>query len=134
MYHSEFALTTKGVKPRDLCKAFEALAEALVIQNVTLLRDQLAPTLYQSGARYHYDRALTERWRDAAQVMASDDPTVACAEAAAWRAAELRLQGVPASVRIEFRRLPDGFVLYHVFVVTPEGREDPSIVLGMEPL
>jgi len=55
-----------------------------------------------------------------------------CDNLGAWRAAELRQQGIAASPFITWRKRADGGVTYHVIVRWPDNTlEDPSMLLGM---
>lgn len=138
MYQAIVSLTIDRIPPEELARVFEGLAETLVTANVVLRRLGMVPPLFDSGVIYGYKHQLQEPWRDAGQILAtprnaSGEITAACAELAAWKAADYRMQGIPAAVTVRYYRQPDGW-LYHVTVETPAGEDDPSLALGMEPI
>jgi len=103
----------------------EALCAGLVAANVELIPIYGLPPLYQAGVIYRREPKGRERWQLAPQTFSIGHGD--CEDLATWRAAELRLGGVDARVRIyrASRRT------MHVIVETPNGYEDPSRVLGM---
>ena len=58
-----------------------------------------------------------------------------CKDLACFRAAELVVkEGIDARPFVKRRFYPNGFALYHVVVIKPDGsEEDPSLALGMNP-
>lgn len=86
------------------------------------------PPLYESGIRYRREVAGQERWQSAVELLArlSGD----CEDVAAYRVAELRMLGEPATVLIG--RTERG--TFHARVRRADGAvEDPSaILLAME--
>lgn len=96
----------------------EGALEGLVRANVAQMKARRVPVLYQSRVRYRPERS--ERWRTAAEVASSGYGD--CEDLAAYRAAELRRQGVPAVVRIK----QTGRKRWHAIVESPRGTEDPS--------
>jgi hypothetical protein len=81
------------------------------------------PGIYGSGVRFKRERA--ETWKRIPDVIAAGGGD--CEDLAAWRAAELRVQGIPAVVIVE--KIAPG--KFHAIVGTDEGVEDPSRKLGM---
>lgn len=119
-------INAANLPERDRAIVLTAWLEALTISNVALLLARPDfPSLYQSGVRYAPE-GPKEIWRDAGAVMV--DGWGDCDDLAAWRAAELRLDGRRASVVLE--RTRQG---YHAIVVDRDTgeREDPSARLGM---
>lgn len=92
-----------------------------------LRRNPRAPKLYASGVRYRPDPiGSAEDFRTVPRVLAAGSGD--CDDLAAWRVAELRLQGVRAHPDVI--KIKQG--LWHVFVRLPGGgAEDPSAHLGM---
>lgn len=101
-----------------------AIVEALARANIYHCRADMLPRLYASGVRY--EDTDDQDWRDAPTIL-STTRRAACAELAAWRIAELRCGGIPASPLV----VRQSETLYHVLVRTDTGTEDPSRVLGM---
>jgi hypothetical protein len=105
-------------------QVLEGLLEGVTTANHILLSRGGFPLLYRSGVRYR--REPTERWLLVPGILRRgwDD----CEGLASWRAAELRIYGVPARVGI----VPGRAAKWHAVVVLPEGGiEDPSRKLGM---
>ena len=103
-----------------------AALEGLTAANYVLLRSKHLPPLYRSGVRYRREQPGKEDWLTADQVLAKGYGD--CEDLAAWRAAELRLNGIPA--RAVIRRT--GAKKFHALVRWPDGStEDPSRMLGM---
>lgn len=113
-------LQVAGVDGHDL----EAALAALVALNVTRIERFSLPPLYESGVRYRRERP--DEW-STAEVVAQRG-WGDCEDLAAWRAAELRLQGIAAratAYRAKGR-------MWHAVVLYPDGTiEDPSKALGM---
>lgn len=101
-----------------------AVVETLARANVYHCRADMLPALYSSGVTYHDDGG--QDWRDAPTILATGG-RAACAELAAWRIAELRCGGVPASPLV----VEQAKGLFHVLVKTDQTTEDPSRILGM---
>lgn len=71
-----------------------------------------------------------ERFRDIGRII--ENGSGDCDNVSAWRAAELRQQGIKASPYITWRKRADGGYTYHVVVRWPDNTiEDPSLLLGM---
>lgn len=105
-------------------QVLEALVEGVTAANYVLLSRTAYPRLYASGVRYQ--REPDERWLLVPQIIERgwDD----CEGLASWRAAEYRLAGIPAVVRL----VPGRAARWHAVVGLPDGRiEDPSRRLGM---
>ena len=106
--------------------AINAALEGLVQLNLSQMRSGKIPPLYRSGIRYRRDKG--ETW-DSAQVCLRRGYGD-CEDLAAYRAAELRCQGIPARAVVRRSRTPG--VAWHCVVCLPGGKyEDPSRRLGM---
>lgn len=105
--------------------AISAVLEGLVALDYLFLRTGRYPRLYEAGIRYK--RQLDpHRWASVHEVMRCGYAD--CKNLAAWRAAEFRLQGIPARVVAH----PSAPNTWHAIVKLPDGRtEDPSVILGM---
>lgn len=106
------------------------LLEALTQAN-TIYLDQhpQTPPLYRSGVVYRREESGQEEWETIPLVLTCGYGD--CEDLAAWRAAELRKQGVNAACSFYFRRRGP-MSIYHIVVRHPDGRiEDPSSLLGM---
>lgn len=111
--------------------ALKPILEALTTVNFLFLKTHSVPPLYYTGVRYqnepaewaseHFDSVpvvFRRGWGD-------------CDDLAPWRCAELRARGERASIRIQWKRLPEG-KLFHIVVRRQDGTiEDPSAILGM---
>jgi len=105
--------------------SLDAALEGLVRLNVAQRRAGV-PALYSSGVRYRRDKG--ETW-DSAQICCRRG-WGDCEDLAAWRAADLRLRGIPARAVVQRSKTPG--VSWHAVVQLPNGRiEDPSRRLGM---
>lgn len=106
------------------------LCDALTSLDMVYLRAHPAtPTLYQSGVRYLRDRPDQEDWQTVPEVLFRGGAD--CKSLAAWRAAELRIRGIPAFCQFRWRGKEDR-ATFHIEVQYPDGRiEDPSKILGM---
>lgn len=129
-------------------RAIELLLESLAAWNVELLsqmrrRNIAFPRLYESGVRYErernwiqlpdgrIERVGLEDWIDCLEAVRRGQAD--CEDLACWRAAELRLEGLPAKV-LFFIGEHDGRRLFHIIVDRGDGQlEDPSRALGMRP-
>lgn len=103
-----------------------AAAEALTAMNYVIMsRDPDSyPPLYESGARYRREEPGREDWLTCDAILAQGFGD--CEDLAAYRAAELRREGVPARVLVR----PTKRGSYHAVVVYPDGDvEDPSRML-----
>lgn len=104
----------------------EGALEGLTRANVIVLRGLNLPYLYSSGVAYRREPAGREDWLTADQTYKRKFGD--CEDLAAWRAAELRLEGIPARAAV----LRTGRRRFHAVVRWPDGTiEDPSIILGM---
>ena len=121
-------------------ESLQALLDALVRIDVAYLkRHRRTPGLYQSGVRYQAESIGVEDFRDIPTILQYGRAD--CEGLAAWRVAQLRVQGDEhgrrdrrAKTRIRMRRMPNGTPLYHIQVRRGNGRtEDPSARLGMIP-
>jgi hypothetical protein len=86
------------------------------------------PPLYEAGIRYVADPpgGRSQKWPNAAQVLLAGQAD--CKGLAAWRAAELRMEGEPAQAYA----YESGPQRYHAVVRRGDGStEDPSAILGM---
>lgn len=87
------------------------------------------PLLYKSGVRYQLEPPGHENWRDIPTCI--KEGVGDCEDLACWRCAELIVRyGIDARPTFLWKKLPRG-TLYHIQVLTPEGIEDPSRILGM---
>lgn len=108
--------------------AMMALLEGLTALNYVFLSRFDVPPLYKSGVRYRREQPGREQWLTIPEVL--DEGFGDCEDLAAWRAAEIRLKGLPAFVRV----VRSGRRSFHAIVQRPDGTiEDPSKVLGMKP-
>lgn len=105
----------------------EDALEALAYRNAREMRRAALPALYEAGVQYRTDPSRRMHWLTASQVARGKEGD--CADLSAYRIAELRLAGVPAVFKLKHGGRPG---LYHVYVGTPYGEEDPSKRLGME--
>lgn len=115
------------------------LLELLTDRDASWLRaNPSAPPLYRSGLRYVED-IEDPRWYSAPETLARGH--LDCADAACWRAAELRVRGYQPQAHafaVSFPLPPEkgghgpDDVLFHILVRRGDGRvEDPSCALGM---
>lgn len=107
-------------------KVLQALADLHAMLAIRDLRANPQRPLYRAGVRYRREEMGAEIWQlpsETAKLGYGD-----CEDLAAWRVAELRLQGEPA--RIVIRQVKPR--LWHVLVKRGNGQiEDPSRKLGM---
>jgi len=114
--------------PAVVAEVVVALVEALAVANLHYLRGTPSvPALYRSGVVYQRE-VDREEFLDVARVMARG--AADCEDLAAWRIAELRWAGVDAVPLVTWEERGK-HVEYHVQLQTPEGIEDPSVLLGM---
>lgn len=122
----------RGDFERDASNAaLDIMLECLV--QLDLLHLQTSPDyplLYQSGVRYKTEGLKREDWLTIPEVIKRRFGD--CEDLAAWRTAELRMQGIAARACFSFRKMALGGTMYHIKVLYPDGREeDPSKILGM---
>lgn len=111
-------------------EALKVLLQAVTINDVLYLQTHPnTPKLYDSGVFYREEPGGCEDWQDIPTSLRRG--RCDCDDVACWRAAELIVQGVPASADFEIQRSRDGKVLYHIITRTAHGTEDPSYILGM---
>lgn len=116
--------------------ALEAGLLGLMFQDMVWLKlYPETPTLYGSGVKYVPEHPAYDKW-----TKGEDWKTIPyvlvhgygdCEDLAAWRAAELRMKGIPARPRVRIRRLPSGVFRAHALVGIGGRIEDPSAKLGM---
>lgn len=110
-----------------------AALEGLTATNAVMMRRAQEmggrwPPLYEAGVVYREGGRIgnLQRWPNAAEILLAGHAD--CKGLAAWRAAELRMQGEPA-VAYAFESGPNR---YHAVVRRGDGStEDPSRILGM---
>lgn len=113
--------------------SMEAALEGLTRVNTVIMRNLAKrgaplPRLYRSGVRYGMAPGEADVWKTAPQVLG--DGQGICHSLAAYRAAELRAQGIPA--RVIVRPSLSGVTgRWHALVRYVDGIEDPSARLGM---
>ena len=106
--------------------ALAAALEGLVATNYLILGSGNFPSIYRSGVVYRPELAGVEEWRTVPQVIRAGWGD--CEDLASWRAAELRIAGVPAQAAV----VRTGPRRFHAVVRYPDGQiEDPSRRLGM---
>lgn len=118
-------------------QALEAGLLGLMFQNMAWLQNfPETPPIYESGVRYvpehpSFDkRTVGEDWKSIPYILKHGYGD--CEDLASWRAAELRMKGIPARPIVKVRRLPSGAFRAHAIVGLPGGKtEDPSAKLGM---
>lgn len=112
---------------RPILEGLTALNERILAE----LRPDIPP-LYAAGVRYQAEPPTKEDW-DTADVVHGRG-WGDCEDLAAWRAAELRLEGdddARADCYVS-RVRPDGRKIWHAIVVRGDDSiEDPSLILGM---
>lgn len=111
----------------------KSVLEGLVEANVYLMRvfPHQFPPLYESHIRFQAESDLRQDYIPAADALVSAGYGD-CAPLAAYRAAELRIRGEPATIKIYWREPRDGTLEYHAQVRRADGSvEDPSRMLGM---
>lgn len=105
-----------------------AALEGLTATNYCLLvKSKRAPSLYGSGVRYRREPRGREHWQTVPEVLRAGYGD--CEDLAAYRAAELRVAGIPARADV----IRTGPKTFHAVVMYPDGSiEDPSRKLGMK--
>lgn len=91
------------------------------------------PGFYESGIRYETPENACggDVWQDIPTLLRRGFGD--CKDLACFRAAELTVkEGIYAKPIVRRKWMQNGFALYHVVVMYPDGRiEDPSAALGM---
>ena len=111
--------------------ALDAALEGLVRLNLQMFRaasqaGRPVPSVYKAGIHWQRDQGETWDTADIVRRRGYGD----CEDLAAWRAAELRMQGIPAAAVVRQSNSPG--VAWHAVVALPGGKfEDPSAKLGM---
>jgi hypothetical protein len=111
--------------------SLDAALEGLVRLNLTMFRvaaqqGRPVPSVYKAGIHWQRDKGETWDTADIVRRRGYGD----CEDLAAWRAAELRMQGIPAAAVVRASNSPN--VAWHAIVALPGGKfEDPSAKLGM---
>jgi hypothetical protein len=109
--------------------AIECAAEGLSALNYRLMHTARVggggfPALYESGIVYRREPIGSEQWQCATELLRTREGD--CEDLAAYRAAELRMDGEPATVAIVLTRRGT----YHAVVRHGDGTiEDPSKIL-----
>lgn len=109
--------------------AIESVAEGLTALNYRMMHIASVggggfPALYDSGIVYRREPIGKEEWQSAANLLRTGEGD--CEDLAAYRAAELRFEGEPATVAIVRTRRGS----FHAVVRRGDGRiEDPSRIL-----
>jgi hypothetical protein len=104
--------------------------DGLTLANIGYLQRVAAPMLYESGVYYKPDSDRIERqWWDVPATL--EHGFGDCKALAAWRAAELRVQGERADTRVVLDSIDKKVTNFHVYVTRYRGTEDPSEILGM---
>lgn len=105
-----------------------AALEGLVACNYAILaKSKRCPGIYSAGVVYKRERKGREQWQTAPEVLRAGFGD--CEDLAAWRAAELRVAGIPARAVV----IRTGPKMFHAVVRYPDGHiEDPSKRLGMK--
>lgn len=85
--------------------------------NIETFKVHPFPPLYKSGVRFQNEPEGVEEFCDAWIVRQRGHGD--CAHLCAWRIAELRLQGIRATIRISWMPRRDGKKLFHVLVRLP---------------
>ncbi len=141
MYQSVWKMQGFDYLPESAkCKIVLEMVRALVLIDVGEMKMLNPPPLYESGIRYAFQGAEDD-WQDVASMM--NTKGASCNSLAAFRCAELRLQGYDARPFVKTQMgqtQSDGSTIdvFHVIVrvVNADGNgndvwEDPSIRLGM---
>lgn len=135
MYRITFELNSlnESADPNIVAGLIESLCESLVGFNEMWLTEfPGSPLLYSSGVVYRAEAPSREMFWDVPRIL--QHGYADCEDLSAYRVAELRVKfGIPAFCRVQYEYQPDGTILYHVIVATPDGlSEDPSVILGMD--
>jgi hypothetical protein len=141
MYVSKWEMAGFNSLPESAkCRIVLEMVRALVLIDMAEMQS-LQPTpapLYETGIRYAFQQAEDD-WQDVARMLETGGAS--CNSLAAWRCAELRLQGYDARpyVRTQMGQMQmDGTAMdvFHVIVKVYDAdgnsqTEDPSVLLGM---
>jgi len=115
-----------------LVALLEGVVERCVLENMKYLRRYPDTTyLYQSSIRYVDDSDETAEQRVWTIPIVGTRGRGACADLAAWRCAELRMEGIRANVRLVPQSADPSNKVFHAVVATPRGYEDPASILTM---
>lgn len=125
------------IEPDVMAELITSWIRPLIDTNVVFLRGHRVPPLYTLGrqgkVRYQEEDFGKEDFFDIPTVAAQGFAD--CEDLSAWRAAELRVAGYWAEPLVTWEAIEfeDGSldVLFHVQVMTRNGVEDPSAILGM---
>jgi len=109
----------------DDAYVLKTLLDALVAIDLAYIRARHPAPLYESGVVY--GRTIIWEPIPALYFRGYGD----CKSLAAARVAEYLNQGKIAKPAFRFRTRPNGGKDFHVLVLTEQGYEDPSAVLGM---
>lgn len=100
------------------------------IDYIYLLNNPSTPPLYKSGVVYSNQVLGSDDWLDIPTCL--DYGFGACEDLAAWRVAELAMQGERAFIDVDTQIGKGNITVFHVVVKRADGRrEDPSKILGM---
>jgi hypothetical protein len=116
--------------PQVMAYLIGSWVEALAKTNLVYLQvypDTIA--LYDSDVYYQQERFGEEDFFDIPTVL--QQGFADCEDLAAWRMAEYWSTGNYAAPHISWTEFSDGDIEFHVQVMTPNGIEDPSAILGM---
>jgi len=121
-------------------RAFALLVRNLLENLVTVNRISIRlaarsgkplPKLYSSSVVYQTEPPGYDSFVDMYHTLRAGHGD--CAHLAAWRVAELQEEGEAASLKVEWRVVPERPKLFHVLVRRGNGTvEDPSRILGMK--
>jgi hypothetical protein len=114
-----------GSAPVEDARALRILLDCLIELDLAYLSDHAALPLYRAGVVY----GRTDKWYPIPALYARGFGD--CKSLAAARIAELRHAGGVALPVFRWKKRPDGSMMFHILVQTPDGYEDPSKVLGM---
>ena len=111
-------------------EALRAFTLALSVVNRTLIKDLGLPRLYDSGVFYReVDPDGYILLEDALCIYAKRFSD--CKNLTAWRKAEHDIDGVQSDVIVDWTPGNRGNTIYHIYLKTRSGIEDPSRILGM---
>jgi hypothetical protein len=147
----KFTFDMDGFAWADLKRAarrMQILLDALTKIHIDHLRHYpKTPSLYESGVVYEREPPGREDWQDILTTLRRGSGD--CEDLATWRAADLRMRGIPARAFGRPRPMvipssceagavacddtPQVGTLWHILVRLPNGKiEDPSLRLGMK--
>jgi hypothetical protein len=120
----------------DKCQIILALVRAYVAIDIVELARLRPPPVYECAVRYGFQPSV-DKWLDVQRALETGEAS--CNSLAAWRVAELLLDGEQATpyIRTQTQHKPEGGLLdvFHVIVrrplPAPYDWEDPSLTLGM---